>query len=153
TSPRRLVLCVPARRLASCQTTTRWIRSTRGSRPKMSSARSMSPAALDSSVITLCFILRPRPFRFLGFRLGGLLALLHRRRHAALHGPLHRIAHHYPAALGARNGAAQHDEAALDIDLRDFHILRGDALVAVMAVHLLVLEGLARVLTAAGTAE
>src|SRR6185503_869505 len=63
------------------------------------------------------------------------------------------IADHHPTALGARNGAADHDEAALDIHFRDFEVLRRDVLVAVVTVHLLVLEGLARILTAAGTTE
>ena len=63
------------------------------------------------------------------------------------------IAHHHPAALGARHRAADHDQAALDIDLGHFQILGGDIVDAVMAVHLLVLEGLARILAAAGTAQ
>jgi hypothetical protein len=63
------------------------------------------------------------------------------------------IAHHHPATLGSGHCAADHDETALDIDLGDFEILRGHVVGAVMAVHLLVLESLARILTAAGTTQ
>src|SRR6185312_9103557 len=63
------------------------------------------------------------------------------------------VAHHHPAALGTRHRAADHDEAALDVDFGDFEILRRHAIHAVMAVHLLVLEGLARILAAARTTE
>src|SRR5665213_1119023 len=156
TSARVRILCVPARRLASCQTTTRWIRSARGSRPKMSSFSSTSPADLLSRLRTFVFIsgLCSRFRRhFFGQRCG-LLALRNRTRHRRiLVRLLDGVAHHHPAALGARHRAAHHDEAALDIDFRDFEILRCDVLVAVMAVHLLVLESLARILTAARAAQ
>src|SRR6185312_15081171 len=63
------------------------------------------------------------------------------------------VAHHHPAALGTRHRAADHDKAALDVDFGDFEVLRRHAIHAVMAVHLLVLEGLARILTTARTTE
>src|SRR5262249_48016480 len=61
--------------------------------------------------------------------------------------------HHHPAALVAGHCAANHDQSALDIDLRDLDVLRGHIVDAVVAVHLLVLEGLARILAAARAAE
>src|SRR4051812_25586692 len=58
-SARFFTACVPARRLASCQTMQRWIRSVRGSRPKMSLLSETEPASLPSSVVTLRSITRP----------------------------------------------------------------------------------------------
>src|SRR5215472_2045668 len=66
---------------------------------------------------------------------------------------LRRIADHHPAALGTRDRALDHDEAAFDIDLRHFEVLRGHVVDAVMAVHLLVLEGPAGILAAARTTQ
>ena len=63
------------------------------------------------------------------------------------------VAHRDPSALGAGNGAFDQDQAALDIGLDDAKVERGDAIDAHMAGHLLVLEGLAGVLTAAGRAD
>src|SRR6185437_3990725 len=149
-SARVSTLCWPERRLANCHTTTRWIRSARGSRPKMASLSSTSPADLLSRLRTLVFILALA----LGRRFGSLFALLHGSRLGRiLVRLLDGVAHHHPAALGARHRAAHHDQAALDIDFRHFQVLGGDVVDAVMAVHLLVLEGLARILTAAGTAQ
>src|SRR5690606_3481965 len=48
--------------------------------------------------------------------------------------------------LGARNRAADHQQATLDVGLDDDEVLRGDALVTHMARHLLSFEHLARVL-------
>src|SRR5690625_2736511 len=56
TSPRDFVLCVPARRLASCQFTTRARTSRRTSTPKTSGESSISPAFVLSSVVTLTFM-------------------------------------------------------------------------------------------------
>src|SRR6185312_7885505 len=75
-SPRVSTLCWPLRRLASCHTTTRWIRSWRGSSPKMASDNSTSPADLLSRLRTLVFIVALA----LGRRFGGGRALLHGRR-------------------------------------------------------------------------
>src|SRR5271155_3597307 len=97
------------------------MRSARGSRPKISSLSSTSPADLLSRLRILVFIsaLRLRVFGGRSRRLG--VALLHRARHwNILVRTLHGVAHHDPAALGARHRAAHHDKAALDIDLGDF---------------------------------
>src|SRR3989304_4729085 len=61
---------------------------------------------------------------------------------------LHRLAHGGPAPLRARHRAFDQQKATLDIDLRDLEIERGHAVDAHVAGHLLVLEGLARILTA-----
>src|SRR5262249_11688415 len=63
---------------------------------------------------------------------------------------LDRVAHHDPAALRARNRALDQHEAALDISLHHAQIKRGHALNTHLSRHLLVLEGLAGILTAAG---
>src|SRR6185437_2022288 len=155
-SARVSTLCWPERRLANCHTTTRWIRSARGSRPKMASLSSTSPADLLSRLRTLVFISALALFFGRGRRgrSSSIFALLHGSEHRQiLVRLLDGVAHHHPAALGARHRAAHHDQAALDIDLGHFQILGGDIVDAIMAVHLLVLEGLARVLTTAGTAQ
>src|SRR3569832_2215615 len=119
----------------------------------MASFSSTSPAALLSRLRTLVFISALTLF-FGRDRRGGRSALLHRsRRRHILMRLLDGIAHHHPTALGTRHCAAHHDQPALDIDLGHFQILGGDIVDAVMAVHLLVLEGLARILTAAGAAQ
>src|SRR5579872_2395441 len=126
--------------------------SLRGSRPKIPSDNCTEPAALPSRVVTFSSISRALP---LGRRLGRLLAC---RRDLELAGLrsilrqrlLHRIAHRDPSALGAGNGALDQDQAALDIGLNDAQIERGDAIDTHVPGHLLVLEGLTRVLTAAG---
>src|SRR6185369_13328531 len=64
-----------ARRLISCQVTTRWRMSARGSTAKISSLSSMSPPALASRVCTLTFILAF--LAFVGVR-GRLRAVLSR---------------------------------------------------------------------------
>src|SRR4029079_14288582 len=118
------------------------------------------PASLPSRVVT--FISMSRTFlrsfgrsrfglrrRSLGGRrleLAGLWQILRRRF-------LDRVAHGDPAALGARHRAFDHDEAALDVGLHALEIERGDALGAHVARHLLVLEGLAGVLAAAGRTD
>jgi hypothetical protein len=58
-----------------------------------------------------------------------------------------------PAALGARNRALDHDQAALDVGPDDLDVLRGDAARTHVPGHLLVLEGLAGVLAAAGRTD
>src|SRR5258708_1493169 len=54
------------------------------------------------------------------------------------------------SALGTGHRTLDENEAALDIGLHDLEIKRGHALDTEMARHLLVLEGLAGILTAAG---
>src|SRR5690242_18426602 len=130
------------------------MRSARGSRPNTESFSSMSVVLSEPSVRTLVFISSLRRLFGCG-RCGSLCGLLYRCGHRSFlrERVLDGIAHHHPAALGARHRAADHDEAAFDIDLGDFEVLRRHAIHAVMAVHLLVLEGLARILTAARTTE
>src|SRR5215813_11597119 len=149
-SARFLTSWVPAWRLASCHTTQRCKISTRGSRPKMSSETVTPPAALPSRVVTFSSISRPllrfRSRRGLGqpelARLGRLL------RQRLLDG----VAHGDPAAVVAGHRALDQDQPALDIGLHHFEIERGDAIDTHMAGHLLVLEGLAGILAAAGRA-
>src|SRR5437016_1399481 len=66
---------------------------------------------------------------------------------------LHGVAHPDPAALGAGNGAFDQDQAAFDVGRDHAQVQRGDAVDAHVAGHLLVLEGLAGVLTAAGRTD
>jgi len=63
---------------------------------------------------------------------------------------LNRIAHQHIATLGTRYGALDEQQALFGIHARHFQILGGHALNAHMAGHLLVLEGLARILTVTG---
>src|SRR5437870_4126699 len=106
-----LVLCVPARRLESCQLTTRARMSRRGARPKIASLRSISPMSLASRLVTFSFMaLFLRRFRS---RLAGRSRLERRReRHLLRQLALDRVAHQDPAAGRARNRPPQHDEAA-----------------------------------------
>src|SRR5215471_4183624 len=158
TSERFCTACVPARRLASCHLTQRCRMSTRGSRPKIASDRLTEPASAPSKVVIFNSISRPlfgfrlrrrcgrRPVALRQAELAGLRRVLRQRL-------LHRVAHRDPAALRARHRALDQDEAALDVGLHHLEIERGDALVAELAGHLLVLEGLAGVLAVAGRAE
>src|ERR1700743_1469872 len=93
-------------------------------------------------------LLGGRRFRSLlgNLELAGLRGFLRQRL-------LHGVTHADPAALGAGNGAFDEDQAALDVGLDDAKIERGDAIDAHVAGHLLVLEGLAGVLTAAGRTD
>src|ERR1700755_237063 len=126
--------------------------SARGSRPKMASESSTEPASLPSRVVTFSSISRTL---LLGHSLGlaagnlelaGLGSLLRQRL-------LHRVAHRDPAALGAGNGAFDQDQTAFDVGLDHAQIERGDAIDTHVTGHLLVLEGLAGVLTAAGRTD
>src|SRR5580704_5188338 len=129
--------------------------SLRGSRPKISSESCTEPAALPSRVVTFSSISRAL-LRRLRFRrrmvaagdleLAGLRRFLRQRL-------LHGVTHPDPAALGAGNGAFDQDQAALDVGLHDAQIERGDAIDAHVARHLLVLEGLAGILTSAGRTD
>src|SRR5260221_4103086 len=126
----------------------------RGSRPKISSESWTEPAALPSRVVTFSSISRAlrlgRRFRNLlaahDLELAGLRRFLRQRL-------LHGVTHRDPAALGAGNGAFDQDQAALNVGLHHAQIERGDAVDAHMAGHLLVLPGLAGVLTAAGRTD
>src|SRR5229473_3514414 len=147
TSLMPLVLCVPARRLASCQLTMRARMSRRTGRPNTASARSMLPTSLLSRLVMASFMSgspRPAPRRQQPAR----------RRARQVLGRLafHRVLDQHVAAIGAGHRALDHDEAALAIGGDDAQILRGHALVAVMAGHLLVLEDLAGILALAGRA-
>src|SRR5262245_41524754 len=161
-SARFLTLWVPRCRFASCHTMQRWMRSVRGVSPKIASDSSTEPAASPASVVTFSSMSRSLGRRRFGRR-GALRR--HRRfafatrqpelaglRHRIGQPLLHGIAHGDPAALGARHRAFHQDEAALDVGLHHLEIERGDTLDAEMAGHLLVLEGLARVLATAGRA-
>src|SRR3954454_2405135 len=128
--------------------------SLRGSRPKIASESWTEPASLPSRVVTFSSISRAlllgRRWSLLGsandLELAGLRSILRQRL-------LDGIAHRDPAALGAGNGALDQDQAALDVGPHHAQIERGDLIDAHMAGHLLVLEGLAGVLTAAGRTD
>src|SRR5262245_50682857 len=153
-SARFLTSWVPRWRLASCQRTQRCRMSARGSRPKIASGNSTEPASFPSSDL----IVNSMSGASLLGRRGGFRR--RRLRQAELAGLgrllrqllLDRVAQRDPAALGARHRSLDVDEAALDIGLHHLEIERGDALDTEMAGHLLVLEGLARILAAAGRA-
>src|ERR1700749_3294458 len=129
--------------------------SARGSRPKISSESWTEPAALPSRVGTFSSISRAL-LRRLCFRrrlvaagnleLAGLRRFLRQRL-------LHGVTHPDPAALGAGNRAFDQDQAALDVGRNHTQVERGNAVDAHVAGHLLVLEGLAGVLTAAGRTD
>src|SRR6185437_5779750 len=139
-----LVLCVPARRLASCQlmTRARMSRRTIGS-PKTSSARSISPASLFSRLVTLSFISGPR-LRLLRF------SERRRERQILRSRTLRRVLHQHVGAVVTGHRADHEDQPALGVRSEDLQILRGNALDAIMTGHLLVLEGLARILALTG---
>src|SRR5258705_11826149 len=127
--------------------------SARGSRPKMASESWTEPACLPSRVLTFSCICRAlllgRRFRSLLARdleLAGLRSFLRQRL-------LDGVAHCDPPALGAGNGAFDQDQAALNVGLHHAQIERGDTIDAHVAGHLLVLEGLAGILTSAGRTD
>src|SRR3984957_10296737 len=157
TSARPCVLWVPALRLASCQLTQRWMISLRGSRPKMASESWTEPASLPSRVVTFNSISHAP---LLGGRFGrrSLPAAVGQTELAGLRRVFRQclldgIAHRDPSALGAGNGAFDEDQSACDIGLHHTQIERGDAIDAHVTGHLLVLEGLARILPAAGRTD
>src|SRR5260370_26043172 len=131
--------------------------SLRGSRPKISSESWTEPASLPSRVVTFNSISRAL---LLGRRCSCLLAAaaigqaeLAGLRRVFRQRLLHGIAHRDPSALGAGNGALDQDQAALDVGLHHAQIERGDAIDAHVTGHLLVLEGLAGILTSAGRTD
>src|SRR5438132_13995717 len=125
--------------------------SARGSRPKISSESWTEPAALPSRVVTFSSISRAL---LLGWRNRCLLAARNLEfaglRRFLWQRLLHGIAHRDPSALGTGNGAFDQDQATLDVGLHHAQIERGDAIDAHVAGHLLVLPGLAGILTSAG---
>src|SRR4029077_5291073 len=128
--------------------------SLRGSRPKISSESWTEPASLPSRVVTFSSISRAlllgRCSSLLGatrdLELAGLRSFLRQRL-------LHGVTHADPAALGARNGAFDEDQAALYVGRDHAQVERGDAVDAHVTGHLLVLPGLAGILTAAGRTD
>src|SRR5664279_3185440 len=130
--------------------------SLRGSRPKISSESWTEPASLPSRVVTFNSISRAL---LLGRRCSCLLAAaigqaeLAGLRRVFRQRLFHGIAHRDPSALGAGNGALDEDQAACDVRLNHAQIERGDAIDAHVTGHLLVLEGLAGILTSAGRAD
>src|SRR5579859_146981 len=153
------VACVPARRFASCQLTTRARMSRRTGAPNTASARSISPTLLLSRFLMETFISLASRLRRLGRRVsrGGFGLRLERRRERQLRVlwellALRRVAHEDEAALETRNRALDHDQSALCVGRDHLEVLRGDAHVAHMARHALVLEDLAGILALAGRA-
>src|SRR5690606_26592442 len=65
-------------------------------------------------------------------------------------GLLHGVADLDPRAFVTRDGALDHDQAAVGVDAEDGQVLGGDDFLAEVAGHLLALEGAARVLTLTG---
>src|ERR1700761_4680092 len=126
--------------------------SLRGSRPKISSDSWTEPASLPSRVVTFSSIshalLLGRRFRGLlgNLELAGLRSFLRQRL-------LDGVADRDPAALGAGNGALDQDQTTRDVGLDHPQIERGDAIDTHVTGHLLVLEGLAGILTAAGRTD
>src|SRR5579883_880421 len=154
-SARCLTAWVPARRLASCHNTQRCTMSGRASRPKMASGSSTDPAAVPSSMVTVISMSRPLARAGIGRGLplpGGSFRQSKFARLRRLLGQcfLDRVAQHDPTAFVARHRALDQHQAALDVGLHHFQIERGDTLDAHVPGHLLVLEGLAGVLAAAG---
>src|SRR5262245_7516096 len=164
-SARFLTSCVPRWRLASCQRTQRCRMSGRGSSPKMASESSIEPASLPSSdMMVSCMsraLLLGRRAALGRRRLGRPAGGSSRFRQAELAGLgrilrqllLDRVAQRDPAALGAGHRALDQDQPALDVGLHHLEIERGDALDPHVARHLLVLEGLARILPPTGRAD
>src|SRR6476659_8676448 len=162
-SARFLTSWVPRWRLASCQRTQRCRMSARGSRPKMASESSTEPASVPSSdmifsSMSRALLIGRRGFRRrrLGVARGRLRigqAELARLRCLLRQLLLDCVPQRDPTALGTRHRTLAQDEAALDIGPHHLEIQRGDAIDAHMARHLLVLEGLARILPPAGRAD
>src|SRR5580698_865676 len=130
--------------------------SVRGSSPKISSDNVTEPESLPSRPVTFSSMSRtPRVLANRNRRrrrvVGHLELAWLRRTVRQLF--LHRVPHRDPAAFDARNGAFDHDQAALYIGLNYFQIERGDPVDAEMTRHLLVLEGLARILAATGRTD
>src|SRR5579872_3741080 len=154
------VAWVPARRLASCQFTTRARMSRRTGAPNTASGRSISPTSLLSRFLTETFISLASRLGSLGrrFRRGGLgLGGLERGRERQLRvlrelPALGRIADQHEAALVAGDCALDQDDAALGVGGDYLEVLRGDPGRPHVARHALVLEDLAGILALTGRA-
>src|SRR5205085_3914923 len=83
----------------------------------------------------------------------GCLTELAGRRQILRRRLLHGIADRDPATLRTWHRALDQDEAAFHVGLHDLEIERGDSVDPHVAGHLLVLEGLAGVLAAAGRTD
>src|ERR1700709_314551 len=129
------------------------MRSLRGSRPKMAWESWTEPASLPSRVVTFSSISRAL---LLGRRFG-LLATdnpeLAGLRRFLRQGLLAGVPPPHPSAPRRGDGAFDEDQAALDVGLHHTQIERGDAIDTHVTGHLLVLEGLAGILTSAGRTD
>src|SRR6185437_11426477 len=158
-SERPLVLCVPCWRCESCHTTQRCRMSWRTGAPNTASARSISPALPPSMVLTAIFMIRSLSLRSgvgrrsLGrLRFRGSLAQAGRIRGVLVTSFLRRVLDDDEAVGGAGNGAGHQQQALLVVGGDDLEVLRGHALGAVVAGHLLAREGAAGILAVAGRA-
>ena len=171
-SPRVLVLWVPARRLASCQLTTRARMSGRAPTPKTPSASSTVPTVSLARLMTshcigiyslVCTssaagsaLLSPAPASARRRRrvrcCGSRPPDRARQRHVFRRRPLDRVADQHQAALGARHRARDQDQAALGIGAHHLEVQHRHPAVAHVPGHLLAREGAARILAIAGRA-
>src|SRR5512138_3121390 len=160
TSARPLVLCVPCWRRDSCHTMQRCRMSLRTGTANTPSASSISPALPPSMVLTAIFMVPSlsrrtfsrRRFRRGSRRLTGSLAQAGRVRSILGTGALGGVLDDDVAATRAGNGAGDQQQALLVVGGDDLEVLRGHALVAVVAGHLLAREGAAGILAIAGRA-
>src|SRR4051794_6686726 len=115
-SARVFTLWVPARRLASCQVTTRCRMSTLTSTPKMASLSSTTPTSSAARFFTESCIVRLLPGLRRSLRLVG-----ERRRVRGIAGAtrLHRVGDPHVGALGTRHAAAHEHEPALRVHTED----------------------------------
>src|SRR4030095_1220465 len=158
TSARALVLCVPCWRRDSCHTTQRCRMSLRTGTANTPSASSLSPALPPSMVLTAIFMVLSlsrrtvgrRRFRRGSCRLASSLAQAGRVRSILGAGALGGVPDADVAAARARNGAADQQQPLLVVGGDDLEVLRGHALVAVVARHLLAGEGAAGILAVTG---
>src|SRR6266850_6461225 len=134
--------------------------------PNTASARTISPALPPSMVLTAIFMISPCRSgcrsgsigrRFAGRRLRrggrfGGLAQAGRIRRILRAGALGGVLDDDVAAARAGNGARHQQQAPLVVGGDDLEVLRGHALVAVVARHLLAREGTAGILAVAGRA-
>src|SRR6478672_3239974 len=145
TSARVFVLCVPARRCASCALTTWCISGMFGSMPKRSSGASTVPALPPDAVVTssftghlrLYFGLGPRSLDvgcLIGRGCGVLLGVATAEGRRCDRGALHRVAHEHDGAVRTRHCASHEQQPALGVAFDHFEVQRGDALVAEMPV-------------------
>src|SRR6185436_17061042 len=125
--------------------------------PNTASASSSSPALSPSMVMTAIFMVDPSSLRsgigrrrFGSRRFSGSLAQAGRVRGILRAGALGRVLDDDVAAGRAGNGAGNQQQALLVVGGDDLQVLRGHALVAVVAGHLLAGEGAAGILAVTG---